>query len=461
MSVNVQISPNVQHYGWKQCSAHHLKIQRCVEAARFRPKHNISTERQPLLIKMHAYEVRALPRKRKEIEEDDQQPLFLRKVFSMISTCPPEIGGWVEHGETFVIKDSDKFSAQIIPTAFKHSKFASFVRQLNFCKLFCCVISVQSHLFSVSFSKPTDGFRKIRPDGAQKSHWWEFRHPFFKRDEPQLISKIKKSMHFDSNGEPVFSDQASAVKEMVELKNRVAAMENTISDLTGLVRTLIGNRGVFSSVVTDDSSTESFKRRRMSVGEESDCSLPSTASNTASIVPDNSPQTPADMWENMDGLFSEFPFDEDDLIAQAATSSVQPSNFLDVAVPMVPVSSPPLPNNEQMQGMVQMLAQAIGNAATVCPRTQQVVGNSSAGSGSACPCPGCQLVSAGTVGSSEIPAVAYTLAMATVSALHMKYGDVMNSLLHRDQAVDQSRQWLAADAQGMHALSQQMVVSNF
>ena len=85
---------------------------------------------------MHAYEVRALPRKRKEIEEDDQQPLFLRKVFSMISTCPPEIGAWSDHGETFVIKDSDRFSTEIIPTAFKHSKFASFVRQLNFCKLF-------------------------------------------------------------------------------------------------------------------------------------------------------------------------------------------------------------------------------------------------------------------------------------------------------------------------------------
>ena len=112
-----------------------------------------------------------------------------------------------------------------------------------------------------------DGFRKIRPDGAHRAQWWEFRHPFFRRDEPQLISKIKKSMHFDSNGEPVFSDQASTVKEVVELKNRVAAMENTISDLTGLVRTLLNNRSAFPSVVVDtnDVSTESLtKRRRMS-----------------------------------------------------------------------------------------------------------------------------------------------------------------------------------------------------
>lgn len=36
--------------------------------------------------------MRAPPRRRVKGEEHDDQPVFLRKAFTMISTCPPEIG---------------------------------------------------------------------------------------------------------------------------------------------------------------------------------------------------------------------------------------------------------------------------------------------------------------------------------------------------------------------------------
>ena len=77
------------------------------------------------------YDMRAAPRRRKE--STDEQPLFLRKAFAMISSCPPEIGGWSPVGETFLIKDPTRFAEEIIPTIYKHNKFSSFVRQLNFC----------------------------------------------------------------------------------------------------------------------------------------------------------------------------------------------------------------------------------------------------------------------------------------------------------------------------------------
>jgi hypothetical protein len=40
----------------------------------------------------HKFEVRAAPRRRAKGEEADDQPVFLRKAFAMISNCPPEIG---------------------------------------------------------------------------------------------------------------------------------------------------------------------------------------------------------------------------------------------------------------------------------------------------------------------------------------------------------------------------------
>ena len=78
-------------------------------------------------------DVRGAPRKRKEII-DISQPLFLRKAYNMISTCPQEIACWSEDGKSFIVKDPERMASEIIPTVYKHNKFSSFVRQLNLCK---------------------------------------------------------------------------------------------------------------------------------------------------------------------------------------------------------------------------------------------------------------------------------------------------------------------------------------
>lgn len=77
-------------------------------------------------------EIRVAPRKRKEMI-DDSQPLFLRKAYNMISTCPPDIACWSEDGKSFIVKDPERMASDIIPTVYKHNKFSSFVRQLNLC----------------------------------------------------------------------------------------------------------------------------------------------------------------------------------------------------------------------------------------------------------------------------------------------------------------------------------------
>ena len=38
---------------------------------------------------------------------------------------------WGPHGDCFVVKDMNEFTKSILPRMFKHSNFASFVRQLN------------------------------------------------------------------------------------------------------------------------------------------------------------------------------------------------------------------------------------------------------------------------------------------------------------------------------------------
>ena len=80
-------------------------------------------------------DIRIAPRKRKT-ELEDQQPLFLKKAYNMISTCPSDIACWSEDGNSFIVKDPERMATEIIPTVYKHNKFSSFVRQLNLRKLF-------------------------------------------------------------------------------------------------------------------------------------------------------------------------------------------------------------------------------------------------------------------------------------------------------------------------------------
>jgi len=81
-----------------------------------------------------------------------------------------------EKGDSFVIKDQDKFSSEILPQYFKHSNFASFARQLNFY-----------------------GFRKLKNEpiltndyDAMKASYISFFHEKFQRGKPDLLTEIKR-----------------------------------------------------------------------------------------------------------------------------------------------------------------------------------------------------------------------------------------------------------------------------
>lgn len=159
-------------------------------------------------------EMRAPPRRRQKITSDDgcseqDQPVFLRKAFKMISTCPSEIAGWSDKGDSIVIKDIKQFATTIIPTAYKHNNFSSFVRQLNFY-----------------------GFRKIKSESIDRAEWWEFRHPQFKRDQQHLLSEIKRSVHFETNN----NQEVSSLKsEVTGLNDRIAELHKQIDELSGVV----------------------------------------------------------------------------------------------------------------------------------------------------------------------------------------------------------------------------------
>eukprot|EP00595_Chromulina_sp_UTEXLB2642_P001842 CAMPEP_0196762684 /NCGR_PEP_ID=MMETSP1095-20130614/2552_1 /TAXON_ID=96789 ORGANISM="Chromulina nebulosa, Strain UTEXLB2642" /NCGR_SAMPLE_ID=MMETSP1095 /ASSEMBLY_ACC=CAM_ASM_000446 /LENGTH=435 /DNA_ID=CAMNT_0042114227 /DNA_START=1312 /DNA_END=2619 /DNA_ORIENTATION=+ len=169
------------------------------------------------------FEMRAQPRRRKDV---DEQPLFLRKAFNMITSCPADMGGWTDRGESFIIKDPKVFAEKIIPTYYKHNNFSSFVRQLNFY-----------------------GFRKVKSDNLLNPLWWEIRHPQFLRGEPQLLSEIKRAIHYNGEG--------SNVHEVTDLKNQVNQLRNQVVDMNESINEL---SSMVSNIVLNDDSSSNMKK---------------------------------------------------------------------------------------------------------------------------------------------------------------------------------------------------------
>jgi hypothetical protein len=144
-------------------------------------------------------------------------PLFLLKTYSILNTAPEEIVGWSDDGDSFLVHDVERFSEEVIPSHFKHSKFTSFVRQLNFY-----------------------GFRKVkgRLNSSNKSeqHAWEFRHPFFQRGKPHLLGEIKRSNGpADEEPQPVSNSTESVIealqRQIAELNGKVNSLTHTVQDL--------------------------------------------------------------------------------------------------------------------------------------------------------------------------------------------------------------------------------------
>jgi hypothetical protein len=99
-----------------------------------------------------------------EFEFADLVP-FPQKLFTILQKESPSIISWIPSGNAFRIWDSEKFQAEVIPKYFKHTKVASFQRQLN--------------LY---------GFRRVTKGEAQGAYV----HPKFQSMRPENVADIRR-----------------------------------------------------------------------------------------------------------------------------------------------------------------------------------------------------------------------------------------------------------------------------
>lgn len=101
---------------------------------------------------------------------------FVKKLYQMLQEDSyKEIVRWTKNGDSFVVLDTNEFTKEVLPRHFKHSNFASFVRQLN-----------------------KYDFHKVKIPNEEKQFYeygedaWEFKHSDFRVNDRDALENIKR-----------------------------------------------------------------------------------------------------------------------------------------------------------------------------------------------------------------------------------------------------------------------------
>ncbi|XP_043690499.1 heat stress transcription factor B-3-like [Telopea speciosissima] len=147
-------------------------------------------------------------------------PPFLSKTYMLIEDpSTDDVISWNSDGSSFIVWKPAEFSSDLLPTLFKHSNFASFVRQLN-----------------------TYGFRKVT------TNRWEFCNDKFRRGAKELLSEIRRRKAWTSKGSTNATTQAqTAPQESDEEQGSTSSMSSGYNSLCNENKRLKRENGALSS----------------------------------------------------------------------------------------------------------------------------------------------------------------------------------------------------------------------
>lgn len=157
----------------------------------------------------------------KEDQVPDERAVgtFPTKLYDLITHGDSSIIRWEDHGRAFRIVNNSRFSEEILPKCFRHSKLASFQRQLN--------------LY---------GFRRITKGEDQGAYY----HPKFQRGKEQLAKELRR---LPSRGIP----GTDALKKMTSVQVPAKAPSNVDNFYSAMnVSPSKMSQNVFEQIEPDD-----------------------------------------------------------------------------------------------------------------------------------------------------------------------------------------------------------------
>lgn len=172
---------------------------------------------------------------------------------------------WGDDGDSFVVLENEKFTKHILPKHFKHSNFASFVRQLN----------------KYDFHK----VRQNNEDGQQSQYGpnaWEFKHPEFKANSKDTLDNIRRKApaprkQGQISGEDIPIQQIDLMNQqivaqaqqiqMLEASNHELRVnhQTVVQELVRLHRTVLNHDRVMQDVMKYLNSVDAQQRRNSKI----------------------------------------------------------------------------------------------------------------------------------------------------------------------------------------------------
>ncbi|KAL5361350.1 HSF-type DNA-binding-domain-containing protein [Aspergillus floccosus] len=172
-----------------------------------------------------------------------------------------EIVRWGDEGDSFVVLECEKFTKTILPKHFKHSNFASFVRQLN-----------------------KYDFHKVRQNNEENGqspygqNAWEFKHPEFRANSKESLDNIRRKApaprkQAQTNDDSVPTQQIDLLNQQVlaqqqqiqQLHDRFAQMtvdhQIMLQEVMRVQKTVLNHENVIHQVMNYLLSVDARQRR--------------------------------------------------------------------------------------------------------------------------------------------------------------------------------------------------------
>ena len=124
-----------------------------------------------------------------------------------------DVGGWSPDGTYLIVRDVERFAQEQVALLFRHSNWASFLRQL--------------HLH---------GFRKIHDETPDCQ---AFKHPDFQRDDPSRIRRIKKRK--SAVKDRPLPSSAISPKALEAMQAELSVLRSQIESICEAVRAIAEN----------------------------------------------------------------------------------------------------------------------------------------------------------------------------------------------------------------------------
>ncbi|KAK1072508.1 kinase-regulated stress-responsive transcription factor skn7 [Friedmanniomyces endolithicus] len=232
---------------------------------------------------------------------------FVRKLYKMLENAQDEtVVRWGDQGDSFV-----RFTKNVLPRHFKHSNFASFVRQLN-----------KYDFHKVRHNNEEGG---ASPYGAGA---WEFRHPDFKMNNKDALENIRRKAPAPRKTNAIVEELiptqqmdlvntqlVATQQQLQQLQERYneLSMHHTmlLQELIGVQKTVVNHEHVMQYVMNFLHSVDGQRRKESKLGlpfQQAGNGVPNGAgsgSDSRPPAPASEPDIPASPLQHASKLLSE------------------------------------------------------------------------------------------------------------------------------------------------------------